>query len=67
MREKIKHCPYCGAEAYLAEVDEGFRVYCLCGVRTDIFKSKDKAASVWNARPIEDKLHKELKELKFSS
>lgn len=60
---KIKHCPCCGAEAYLAEEDDGFRVYCLCGFRTDVFKSKDKAVSVWNARQIEDELHGKIGKL----
>ena len=48
----LKPCPCCGNEAFYAELDEGFRIYCLCGVRTDVFKSKVKAASIWNYRRL---------------
>lgn len=64
MSEELKHCPCCGAEAYLAEVDDGFRVYCLCGVRTDVFKTMGRATAVWNARPIENKKDAEIARLR---
>lgn len=59
----LKPCPCCGGEVYDAELDDGFLIYCLCGVRTEIFKSKAKAVSAWNNRPIEDELHGKIGEL----
>ena len=63
MTEELKHCPCCGEEAYLAEVDDGFRVYCLCGFRTDVFKTRGQAAAVWNKRSIENELIEKIKKL----
>lgn len=64
MRKTIlKPCPCCGNEVYPAELDDGFLIYCLCGIRTEVFKSKAKAVTAWNNRPIEDELHEELKKL----
>lgn len=59
----LKPCPCCGAEAYLAEVDDGFRVYCLCGFRTDVFKTRGRAAAVWNKRSIENELVEKIEKL----
>lgn len=52
-KTKLKKCPCCGGEAYDSEWNNGFHIYCLCGVRTELFKTKAKAASVWNNRLME--------------
>ena len=64
MTEELKRCPCCGAEAYLAEMDDGFRVYCLCGFRTDVFKTRGRATAVWNKRSIENELIEKIEKLK---
>ena len=63
MTENLKRCPRCGAEAYLAEMDDGFRVYCLCGFRTDVFKTRGRATAVWNKRSIENELIEKIEKL----
>ena len=47
----------------MAEMDDGFRVYCLCGFRTDVFKTRGRATSVWNKRSIENELSEKIEKL----
>ena len=67
MREKLKPCPVCGKDKIgIAYVDQGTHmVQCVCGLTTRYIISDDLSyvESVWNNRPIEDALQREISEL----
>lgn len=68
---KLKPCPFCGSYAVILKTDDTFpRYIVMCGntvcpeqpmVETD---SLEKCSFLWNARPIEDELNKEIKRLR---
>lgn len=64
MTEKLKPCPFCGGEAEIIEEGIGFNIKCAdCYAEmTPFVTDKREAIKMWNTRPIEDDLQKELDE-----
>jgi len=52
MNLRMKSCPFCGGEAYLADTWDGrIAVKCtLCGCGTVHYKQKESAIHQWNQR-----------------
>jgi hypothetical protein len=47
----LKPCPFCGAQPRVMEIeDEGYRLWCHCGIETFPVLDKDSLASIWNHR-----------------
>ena len=68
MTEILKRCPFCGNEAEFNSDEFGEGVCCKsCGatMRNGVYGEcgRKLASADWNARPIEDELHEEIKNL----
>lgn len=68
MTETLKSCPFCESEAEFNCDEFGESVCCkYCGVtmHNGVYGEEGRklASADWNARPIEDKLHEEIKNL----
>jgi hypothetical protein len=58
MSEELKGCPFCGELPMPVIVDNKINYY--CENRDCQFKGIDLPKNVWNTRPIEDALRKQL-------
>ena len=68
MTENLKSCPFCGSEAEFNSDEFGECICCKsCGatLHNGVYGEEGRklASADWNARPIENKLHEELKKL----
>jgi Lar family restriction alleviation protein len=67
MTDELKACPFCGSDKIHLVAGMGYYVKCLgCGQDTNICDYAKEAVTVWNTRPIEDALRKEIEELKMT-
>lgn len=57
MKDKLKNCPFCGAEAFIGDTWDGRKsVICsLCGCNTVYFKNKLEVIERWNRRAEPEK------------
>ena len=55
MTEQLKRCPFCGGNAEVKDVDDGWNVECcLCGATSKTFVTHKKTIEAWNRRIYED-------------
>ena len=64
MTEELKRCPFCGGEAKCIEYYGLYHVVCCdCYTTGRDCPSIETACKAWNARPIENELHKKIEKL----
>ena len=68
MTENLKRCPFCGSEAEFNSDEFGEGVCCKsCGatIHNGVYGEEGRklASADWNARPIENELHKKIEKL----
>lgn len=74
MNEELKPCPFCGGEAHIGAgygsafdgtvyFAECMMAKCPAQPELDCFDTVEKAAEVWNTRPVEDALRARIADL----
>ena len=57
MNDELKPCPFCGGDAEIRTLDNGFghqaRCKTTCGVTGKIYRFREDAIKAWNSRPLE--------------
>ena len=72
MTENLKRCPFCGSESEFNSDEFGEGVCCKsCGatIHNGVYGEYGRklASADWNARPIENELHKKIEKLKMEN
>lgn len=67
MEEELKPCPFCGGKAKISKDITGpTEVWCCnCLTNTGLQSTEDHAIKKWNARPVEDEMHRVLSGICF--